>query len=197
MGKHDPEQKEQKKGASSLFSSFSKLDTKKKIQYAAVLLIAVVILAIYFSSFKSAAQQKEEPAPSATGAAQADDVESRLERVLSKIEGAGKVKVMITYESTPEIVPAYSVDKQTSSTTNTSQGSVTNSENTQSDVVTVKGSAGDNALVLRQDSPKVLGVIVVAQGADDVGVRLNLLKAVEIILNVGPDRVDVYKMNDE
>jgi stage III sporulation protein AG len=51
--------------------------------------------------------------------------------------------------------------------------------------------------VLREDSPKVLGVIVVAEGADDIGVKLNLLEAVQTVLNVSPDRVDVYKMNNE
>jgi stage III sporulation protein AG len=40
-------------------------------------------------------------------------------------------------------------------------------------------------------------VIVVAEGADDIGVKLNLLRAVETVLNVSPDRVDVYKMNNE
>lgn len=191
--------KSEKKGIGSFFSSFSKMDTKKKIQYCAILLIAVVILTIYFSSFKNAAEKTEEPAVSPEAQINTEDMETKLEQTLSNIEGAGRVKVMITYESSPELVPAYSVDKQTSSTTNKTENgnSVINSENTQSDVVTINGSSGDNALVLREDSPGVRGVIVVAEGADNLEVKLNLLKAVEIVLNIGPDKVDVYKMNVE
>jgi stage III sporulation protein AG len=193
-----------KKGIKGLIASFSKLETKKKIQYVAILLIAIVILTIYFSSFKggSSVNENPEPAPTSDKSTQvtaADDLEARLEETLSKIDGAGKVKVMITYESSPEIVPAYSVDKQNSSTTDTNKdgSNTTTSENTQSEVVTVNGSGGDTALVLKENNPKIMGVIVVAEGADSIEVRLNLLKAVETVLNVSPDKVDVYKMNNE
>jgi stage III sporulation protein AG len=104
---------------------------------------------------------------------------------------------MITYESTSEIVPAISVDKQTSTTTDSSDNgtSTTNTENTQSEVVTVGSSSGNSALVLKEISPKIRGVIVVAEGADNIAVKLNLLSAIETLLNVNPDQVDVYKMN--
>ncbi|HEX3074880.1 MAG TPA: hypothetical protein VHP30_14800 [Ignavibacteriales bacterium] len=184
--------------AGSLISSFKKLDTKKKIQYVAVLLIVVIILTIYFSSFKSS-PSKENTAQPTQEALQSEDLEAKLEQILSSIEGAGRVDVCITYESSPEIVPAISENKQISSTTDAGENgtSMINTENTQSNVVTINGSSGTSALVLREDSPKVMGVIVVAEGADDIGVRLNLLEAVQTVLNVSPDRVDVYKMNNE
>jgi stage III sporulation protein AG len=184
--------------AGNLISSFKKLDTKKKIQYVAILLLVVIILTIYFSSFKGNAT-KDTPAEPTKETMQAEDLESKLEGILSSIEGAGRVVVCITYESTPEIVPAISENKQISSTTNAGEDgtSTINTESTQSDVVTLNGNSGGSALVLRENSPKVMGVIVVAEGADDIGVRLNLLEAVETVLNVSPDRVDVYKMNNE
>jgi stage III sporulation protein AG len=125
-----------------------------------------------------------------------DSIEEKLAATLSQIEGAGDVEVMITYESTSEIVPAISVDKQTSTMTDNrdSGTSTTSTENTQSEVVTVGGSSGSSALVLKEISPKIRGVIVVAEGADDITVRLNLLGAVQTLLNVGPRQVDVYKM---
>jgi stage III sporulation protein AG len=184
--------------AGNLIASFKKLDTKKKIQYVAILLLAIIILTIYFSSFKSSAGNNASPETS-NAAYGYDDTELRLEEILSKIEGAGRVDVMITYESTPEKVPAVSIDKQTSSTTDIGENgtSTINTENTQSDVVTVNGSDGNDALVLRENTPKIMGVIVIAEGADDIAVKLNLLEAVETVLNVTPDRVDVYKMNNK
>jgi len=184
-----------------VFSHFGKLDIKKKIQYLAILLIIIVILTIYFASGAIGSQKEESDTPTVTqetqGTVSADSIEQKLKYTLSRIEGAGNVEVMITYESTGEIVPAISVDKQTSTTKDDSDNgtSTTNTENTQSEVVTVGGSSGNSALVLKEISPKVRGVIVIAEGADDIMVKLNLLSAVETLLNISPDQVDVYKMN--
>jgi stage III sporulation protein AG len=156
---------------------------------------------IYFASAGNNAGSKENAAPAATpnsqGAVAPDSIEAQLAYTLSKIEGAGDVEVMITYESTSEIVPAISVDKQTSTTTDTSDSgsSTTSTENTQSEVVTVGSSSGNSALVLKEISPKIRGVIVVAEGADNITVKLSLLNAVQTLLNVSPRQVDVYKMN--
>lgn len=183
-----------------LVTKFIKLDFKKKLQYLAVLLIVIVILAIYFASTGS--PEKKDPAnvtQAPVSESGLSSVEQKLQETLSKIEGAGKVQVMITYESSAEIVPAISVDTQTSTTTDESEDgtSKTNTENTQSEIVTMNGTDGSGALVLKENSPPVKGVIVVAQGADDIGVKLSLLNAVETILNISPDQVDVYKMQNE
>ncbi len=193
------------KSGKGVLSRFTKLDIKKKIQYLAILLVVIVILAIYFASSGGITKKQENNNTSSAAntevqsAQTADSIEQQLKYTLSQIEGAGKVEVMITYESSSEIVPAISVDKQTSTTTNTSDNSMstTNTENTQSEVVTVNGSNGNSALVLKEKSPEIRGVIVVAEGADNIAVKLNLLSAVKTLLNISPDQVDVYKMNNE
>jgi stage III sporulation protein AG len=197
-------QKTEGKAKIGLVARYMKLDTKKKIQYAAVLLIVIVILAIYFSSF-AAKKETDNSEASSAAAAQAsytttqDSIALQLKQTLSTIEGAGKVEVMITYESTGEIVPAMSIDKQMSTTVDEGESgkSTTSSENTQSEVVTINGSDGIEALVLKENSPPITGVIVVAEGADNIEVRLNLLSAVQTLLNISPDQVNVYKMNIE
>lgn len=185
------------KKANDLISRFKQLDVKKKIQYLIIILIVIVILAIYFASAGKAQPKIEtQDKPSAVTISSSDDVEQKLKHILSRIEGAGEVEVMITYESGTEIVPAISVDKQTTTKTDTRENgtSTTDTQNTQSEVVTIGGSGGSSALVIKEKSPIVKGVIVVSQGADDITVKLNLLKAVQTILNVGPHQVDVYKM---
>ena len=184
-------------------SRFMKLDIKKKIQYLAILLVIIVILTIYFASSGGIAKKQEDNTSKAGGQDQisvqeATTIEQQLKYTLSQIQGAGQVEVMITYESSGEIVPAISVDKQTSTTTDSGDSgtSTTNTENTQSEVVTIGGSGGNSALVLKEKSPEIRGVIVVAEGADNISVKLNLLSAVETLLNVSPDQVDVYKMNE-
>lgn len=182
-----------------LIVKFAKLNFKKKLQYIAILLIVIVILAIYFASVGEPEPQEPVATTAPVSEASASSIEEKLQDTLSKIEGAGRVQVMITYESSAEIVPAISVDTQTSTTTDETENgsSLTSTENTQSEVVTVNGSDGNTALVLKENSPPVKGVIVVAEGAEDIGVKLSLLSAVETILNVSPDQVDVYKMKNE
>lgn len=182
-----------------LITRFAKLDFKKKLQYLAILLVVIVILAIYFTSAGSPVSQEPVSQAATVSETVPSSVEEKLQETLSKIEGAGLVQVMITYESSAEIVPAISVDTQTSTTTDEREGgsSTTKSENSQSEVVTVNGSSGNNALVLKENSPPVKGVIVVAEGADDIGVKLSLLSAVKTILNISPDQVDVYKMQTD
>ena len=200
MDKRSDKKQAEKKDVGSIISRFAKLSIKKKIQYVAILLVIVVILAIYFTSFGSSEPSEETSAVQTdTEIADIDSVEAKLMDTLSHIDGAGHVEVMITYESSAEIVPALSVDTQTSTTTDDSENgsSTTTSENTQNEIVTINGSNGSSALVLRENCPEVKGVLVIAEGADDIGVKLNLLNAVQTILSVGPDKVDVYKMNNE
>ena len=182
-----------------LIKRFVKLDIKKKIQYLAVLLVIIVILAIYFASFSDSNNDNADDQATAVYEVSDDEIEEKLRQTLSCIEGAGKVEVMITYESSGEIIPAISVDTQSSTTTDTDEdgNSTTSTENTQSEIVTISTSDGTAALVLREDSPQVKGVLVIAEGADDIGVKLRLLEAVQTILDVSPDQVDVYKMNNE
>lgn len=182
-----------------MMARFVKLDFKKKLQYLGILLVVIVILAIYFTSTASPVSQEPVSQAKSVSETASSSIEEKLQETLSRIEGAGHVQVMITYESSAEIVPAISVDTQISTTTDDRDNgsSTTKSENTQSEIVTVNGSDGNNALVLKENSPPVKGVIVVAEGADDIGVKLSLLSAVETILNISPDQVDVYKMQNE
>lgn len=200
--KTKPEMASEKvKTVKGFLTGFKKLDVKKKIQYVAILLVIIIMLAIYFASSadNSAPSAPAQPSSQAAVVTSADSVEQKLKQTLQNIKGAGRVEVMITYTSSAEIVPAISVDTQVSTTTDASEdgNSTTSTENTQREIVTVGGQSGNTALVLREESPVVKGVLVIAEGADDIGVRLNLLSAVQTILNVGPDQVDVYKMNNE
>jgi stage III sporulation protein AG len=190
----------EKNRRNGVLTRFFKLDLKKRIQYLAILLVVIVILTIYFTS-AGVEDKAKESAPSGTTVSEQrhDSIENQLKYTLSQIEGAGRVEVMITYEASGEIVPAISVDKQTSTTTSSGESgtSTTSTENTQNEVVTIGGSGGNSALVLKEKSPEIRGVIVVSEGANNIAVKLNLLRAVQTLLSVSPDQVDVYKMNNE
>lgn len=175
------------------------LSAKKKTQYLEVLLVVAIILAIYFSSLDTGSAQKTDGEAAAGAPAETissdTEMEDRLKRVLSKVDGVGDVDVIINYESTAERVPAFSEDRQVSKSDSQDTSSETTSE--KSDIATVQGNGASEALIVKENQPEVRGVIVVAQGAEDISVRMNLLNAVTTLLNVSADKVEILKMNQQ
>lgn len=175
------------------------LSAKKKTQYLAVLLVVAIILAIYFSSLDTGGAKKTDGEAAAGAPAETissdTEMEDRLKRVLSKVDGVGDVDVIINYESTAERVPAFSEDRQVSKSDSQDTSSETTSE--KSDIATVQGNGASEALIVKENQPEVRGVIVVAQGAEDISVRMNLLNAVTTLLNVSADKVEILKMNQQ
>ena len=122
-----------------------------------------------------------------------DRLEQRLMDTLSCVRGAGKVKVMITYETGNEIVPAMNTD--VTSSISVSGENQTRTES--SSPVTTYQNGENEAIVLMEREPTVRGVIVVAQGAADISVRLKLQAAVQAVLGVEAEKVEVLEMGME
>ena len=115
-------------------------------------------------------------------------IENKLIDVLSKVDGAGTVSVMVTVDGSPELIYANEQDK-TSSTN--SSGSTTSS--TYSSPIIIDANGSSSALVMTEVLPAVKGVIVVSSGAGKVETRLNLLKAVSTLLDISTEQVTVLK----
>ena len=191
------------KKAKDCAAKYKNLSSKKKTQYIAIIILIAVILAIYFSSFLPSSSEGEGKEDLSLDTASTADYEAQLkaslETTLSKISGVGQVEVLITYESGKEIVPAMTTDTQKNSTTDTSgDGDKTStSENSQSKITTIQSGNEVDALIIKEKLPAVKGVIVVAQGAGDVSVKVNLLKAVQTSLGVSPGQVEIFEMNEK
>lgn len=182
-----------------LFGSLiERMKTDKRFEIGVyVVLVALIILLYALSSLDSKA---EEPADEATAQTAVQttyeteqELESRLATVLSNIRGAGKVEVMITYETGTEIVPAMSVDSQNS--TSTGQSTSTTSQTESSSPATVSDSGKNEPIVLTEIRPTIRGVIVIAEGAADIGVALDLQRAVQTVLGVAADSIEVFEMS--
>lgn len=188
-----------------LWESIKKI---KHIEIIAAVLIIAVILCLYASTpgrFLSGKKQSKDDGekvstdtsiPVSTGAENTE--EARLAAILSNMEGAGKVDVMITYATGPEIVPA--MDRNEMNTVTTEQDGDRTSQSQQTDVqerpMTVDGPEGSEPMVLYQETPEIKGVIVIAEGANDIEVYMNLERAVMTILNVRADQVEVFAMEN-
>ena len=105
-------------------------------------------------------------------------LEKQLSLLLSEMDGAGKVQVMLSVATGTNTV----YDKDISGSDRQETVIVTDADRTQ------------NGLIQRVDPPVYLGAIVLCQGADSPGVCLMIVQAVSSITGLGADRISVLKM---
>ncbi len=121
---------------------------------------------------------KTEPAPDTA------QLEARLEQLLSRVEGAGEVEVLLTFSE--GISYEYQVDTHT-------RTEETNTELEQATVLISNGS-GEAPLAVRTIYPVYQGAVILCQGADRASVRLDVVNAVSDVTGLGSDKISVIKM---
>jgi len=116
------------------------------------------------------------------------NLEERLAYLLSQVEGAGQVEVMIYADSSSEMIPAYNDQVDSRSSEETERISTESSERRE-----LALSGDDKPVILKVEIPEIKGVVVVAQGADDFLVKQELNRAVCTLLGVPEHRVQILK----
>lgn len=161
-------------------------------KYKYVLLIAGIgIVLLCWPSSKTKKSENTAAVDTRQQEQTVEGVEAKLENLLSMIEGAGNVRVMLTLASGPEAI--YADEKTLSS----DSGSDTNGKKTQSQTkyVIVKDSGGNETLVeLKRLCSKYRGALIVCQGAENASVRLDVTNAVRTLTGLGTDCITVVKM---
>lgn len=138
-------------------------------KYRYVLLVALAGLALMLIPGGS---EEAEPMPAA---AVEESLESRLESILSRIDGAGEVKVLLTEEQGGEVF--YQTEGEDGKT------------------VLISGAdRSESGLVRTTQPPSYRGAVVVCRGADSAAVRLAVVEAVANATGLGTDRITVLKM---
>ncbi len=163
------------------------LTDRKKLEMIGVAIVLIIALLAFWPS-----SQSDDSASAGTQSSEVFNAEQErqdLIHILSSISGVGKVDVMITYETAPEKVPAYDQDQTTSSTVDSQERTTQNETNSQR-----PSTSGDGTIVLTEKRPNVLGVVVVAEGASDIGIQLTLSRAVQTALGVPNSKVEVFEM---
>ena len=123
-------------------------------------------------------------------------MEAKAESLLSGVNGAGQVKVMITLRASSEQVVEKDmpVTRSQTSEQDSQGGSRMVSEFTTEDATVYrKGNGYEEPYVVKTLSPSVEGVVVVAEGAGNGEVSKNLSEAVQILFGVEAHRVKVLK----
>ena len=121
----------------------------------------------------------KEETPAVTQPTQeAEDLEDRLSRVLSQLEGAGKVQVLLTLACGEKTI--YQTD--------------TDAADRSSTVILTDSSRNQAGLVRQIDPPTYLGAVVLCQGADNSNIKLAITEAVANATGLGYHKITVLKM---
>ncbi len=165
----------------------------KKNMY--ILFIAGILILIILNtvSIDGDSEGKVEDAGACTDA-YAD--EKRLEEILSKIDGAGNTEVMITYDTGMEKVTVQNskVSKSFSNDTEHSGGELQIQDIEEERQIVMSGSgSSEKPFVLKEINPRVRGVLVIAEGADNPKISYDITNAVAAVLDVPYYRIQVLK----
>lgn len=154
----------------------------KKYKYVMlVILIGIVLMLI-----PNVSTDTKEPVSETIVHTQTEpETEKRLAIILSRVQGAGAVEVMLSISAGEEIV--YQMDSATNE----------NGENSDIKINTVlvsDNNRNEQGLVQQINPPTYLGAIIVCEGADDPAVQLAIVDAVSKITGLGTHHISVLKM---
>lgn len=153
----------------------------KKYRYV-LLVVAAGILLMTLPETKKTQNSTAEVAVEETSAPELQD---SLAQILSQLEGAGKVEVLLTQAEGEKI--HYQTDENISTGEHTSD--------VRRDTVLISGADRQETGLIRQiDPPVYQGAVILCQGAEKAGIRLAIVEAVMAVTGLTSDKITVLKM---
>lgn len=165
----------------------------KKDKWLIILLVGLllVVIAMPVSDIKSDQTQDEQQVQKAENASE-DTYTDALENALAKVEGVGNVKVMITLASSSEKV----VEKDQEMTSEVQEGESGGKNTSSSETAVYANGNGEETPYVKQElSPRIEGVLVIADGGDNAIVIENITEAVQALFGVDTHKIKVMKHN--
>ena len=175
----------------------------KRSDWLILVLAGILILIIALPTDTKEKKQAEEAKENIskennTMEASKDEIERKLEDILEKIDGAGDVKVMISYQdSGTQVVEKDKNTSENSLEESDSTGGVrsTKEQQLQESTVYEEADAGNTPFVSKELLPKVEGILIVASGGDNQKVKQNISEAVLALFQVEAHRIKIVKMS--
>lgn len=185
------EQNEEVGVAQKIRIYFSEEKSKKIIIIIGFVGIALIFLSSFFGTDIPKETTKENTAIVTNDVSEyKQDLEQNLADIVATIDGAGTTNVMITMDSSTELV--YAVDEKLNENNNLDESS----SSTESAHITVRCSDGsEETVLLKEVQPKIRGVLVVCSGGGNSVVNQRVLDAVTKALNISSAKVCVTKLS--
>lgn len=156
-----------------------------KFRYAALVLLVGAVLMLFPAKSASSADTRQS---ADTEAQSLSAVQEELAAILSRVDGAGKVEVMLSLEYGAE--QFYQTDEQA----RTQNGE---SERQSETVLYQPQSTQKLPVVTRVRYPVYKGAVIVCEGAERASVRLAIVQAVSRLTGLGSDKISVMKMKHQ
>ena len=185
-------------------------NNKKKIEnlvFFVILLIATIVMINYIWNGKKSSnktltntagkQLAMTDNSSSTSIKDSENLEQKLESILSQIQGVGEVQVFINYSESSETVAMYNENTKTSTTeeTDTSGGTrKVESTNSQKELVYQEENGEKTPIIQKTVQPKIEGAIITAKGASNATVKTNIVQAVEAATGLATHKIQVFEM---
>ncbi len=120
--------------------------------------------------------------------------EARMKEILEKIVGVGEVDILVTIESTEELVVEQNMQQSQQVTDEKDRDGGTRhitDISRSGEVVLYQSSGSQSPVVLKRIKPKIRGVLVVATGAENLTVKKLIVEAVERGIGAPAHRISV------
>lgn len=151
----------------------------KEYRYVLLVLFLGIVLMLLPQSKAAEEGDKETPVPETVAE---ESLQEQLEQLLSIVQGAGKVRVLLTEAAGERVI--YQTDGEENSQ---------NTKRTDTVILSDSGRA-ESGLVQQILPPTYQGAVILCQGADSASVRLALIEAVSNATGLTSDRISVLKM---
>lgn len=170
-----------------ILNLISKIRKIKHFEIYLAIGLAVFVVLGYFIFSKPSSNANQEGTTSkndivceniSSSSEYASFLENKLENVITSIKGVGNVKVAVTLEKGFEYVYATEEETKTSSNGTTI---------TTLSIVMINGQP----VIKEEIFPVVKGIVVVASGAEDVGIRMNILSIIQTIIEVDNSQIKI------
>lgn len=143
-----------------------------------VVLVGIILMLLPVSSQTKEMEENKSQIPQESFDLAA--MEQRMEEVLGKIDGVGKLRLMLTLQSGTRLTLAEDTQRD--------------QDRTQRETVTLnRGSGNQEIVITNRFYPVYQGAVVVCQGADSSAVRLAITETVQALTGLPSDRIRVAK----
>lgn len=143
-------------------------------------LMAFGILLLFISAWGGDGEKGQETTETGAPEFSLEAAEKRIEEALERIDGAGKVELVLTLKAGAEAELA-----------------IDDTGDARQETVIVSSGSGTQAPVIRRYIyPEYQGALVIAQGGGTAEGRLRLTEAVAALTGLSKDRITVLKMQE-
>ena len=197
-----------KEKVKELVSKSNDGNNKKKIENLVFFLIILIVVLVAINlicqdknedtqgtdSNKKLAMQEQNITEQKT-----ENLSNQLKDILQKINGVGKVEVLITYSQTSQTIPLYNEDSSQKDTQEQDKTGGTRKvveTDIKREVIYQEINGTKTPITQSTVSPKIEGAIVTAQGATNTNVKADIIQAVEAVTGLASHKIQVFAMSE-